>query len=379
MSKNLSDDPKDLERRQFLKMSATGVAASLAGCATPAGSEPVAPAAEPALPAEPAAPAQAAPPPPQVGDLVDPLATPSENWQEPWTWRPELWPEARFELNVIENQNPGASPSPGNPAPALFSFNGISPAPTVRVRADGTLRIKVRNTLGLNHQDTPIGPGPDPVDLTPATEAKVCGLLDQPVVRSGIPQTKELCNPFFLPEELLEVIGGETRPGWSLKGHVNGQHATRVTNLHTHGLHVQPETNDDGSHSDNVLLRILPRADWEARKNSSDPDLHTLGSNEHVGELDYEIRLGWDRNGTPQSHPPGTHWYHPHAHGATHDQVASGMAGFLIVEGDVDEAINRAMTGEAWPAPEVKAGPFDYRERLVFFQRAFIGSGDANA
>ncbi|MEE8148085.1 MAG: multicopper oxidase domain-containing protein, partial [Longimicrobiales bacterium] len=79
------------------------------------------------------------------------------------------------------------------------------------------------------------------------------------------------------------------------------------------------------------------------------------------------------------SHPPGTHWYHPHAHGATHDQVASGMAGFLIVEGDVDEAINRAMTGEAWPAPEVKAGPFDYRERLVFFQRAFIGSGDANA
>ena len=35
------------------------------------------------------------------------------------------------------------------------------------------------------------------------------------------------------------------------------------------------------------------------------------------------------------------------------------MAGFLIVEGDVDTAVNRAMTGEAWPAPEVKTSMVD--------------------
>jgi FtsP/CotA-like multicopper oxidase with cupredoxin domain len=378
-----SDPPKDLERRQFLKLGATGVAASLTACATTGVPEPETPAAEstspPAAPPEAAVPAQAAPPTPEVGDLISPLATPAETWQEPWTWRPQDWPDAKLELNVVENQNPGASPSPGNPTPALFSYNGMSPGPTVRVRSDGTLRVKVRNMLGLNQQDTQVGPAPDPVELTPSMSKKVCASLGQPTVRSGIPQTKERCIGVFVPEELLEVIGGETRPGWSLKGHLNGQHATRVTNLHTHGLHVRPETNDDGSHSDNVLLRILPRADWEARKTSSDSDLRTLGANEHIGQLDYEMRLGWNRNGTRMDHPPGTHWYHPHPHGATHDQVASGMAGFLIVEGDVDEAINREMTRQAWPEPEVKTGPFDYRERLMFIQRVFLGSFDANA
>ena len=78
-------------------------------------------------------------------------------------------------------------------------------------------------------------------------------------------------------------------------------------------------------------------------------------------------------------HPPGTHWYHPHAHGATNNQVASGMAGFLIVEGDVDEAINQAMTGESWPDPSMKTGPFDYRERLMFMQRVVTQSFDLDA
>ena len=55
------------------------------------------------------------------------------------------------------------------------------------------------------------------------------------------------------------------------------------------------------------------------------------------------------------------------------------MAGFFVVEGDVDEAVNRAMTGEAWPDPELKTGPFDYRERLIFIQRVFVNSVDLDA
>ncbi|MFV2007981.1 MAG: hypothetical protein ACC667_11060, partial [Longimicrobiales bacterium] len=171
VSQSLSDPPKDLERRQFLKLGATGVAASLTGCATAGVPEPDAPAAESApptaTPPEAAAPAQTTPPTPEVGDLVNPLTTPAETWQEPWTWRPQDWPDAKLELNVVENQNPGASPSPGNPTPALFSYNGMSPGPTVRVRSDGTLRVKVRNMLGLNRQDTQVGPAPDSLELTP--------------------------------------------------------------------------------------------------------------------------------------------------------------------------------------------------------------------
>ena len=67
--------------------------------------------------------------------------------------------------------------------------------------------------------------------------------------------------------------------------------------------------------------------------------------------LRYELQIGnvqrsKRRPGSAaQPHPPGTHWYHPHAHGSTHDQVASGLAGFLIVEGDVGRRVAERMRG----------------------------------
>jgi len=35
-------------------------------------------------------------------------------------------------------------------------------------------------------------------------------------------------------------------------------------------------------------------------------------------------------------HPSGTHWYHAHKHGSTHDQVSGGLAGAIIIEDDPD-------------------------------------------
>jgi FtsP/CotA-like multicopper oxidase with cupredoxin domain len=72
-----------------------------------------------------------------------------------------------------------------------------------------------------------------------------------------------------------------------------------VTNLHSHGLWVSPSGN-----SDNVLISIKPGVNFE-----------------------YEYNI-------PVGHPAGTFWYHPHQHGSTAMQVASGMAGALVVEGD---------------------------------------------
>ncbi len=69
------------------------------------------------------------------------------------------------------------------------------------------------------------------------------------------------------------------------------------TNLHTHGLRVSPEGD-----SDNPFIHIAP------------------------GEaFDYRIAI-------PDSHPPGTFWYHPHAHGYVADQLLAGLAGALIVD-----------------------------------------------
>jgi FtsP/CotA-like multicopper oxidase with cupredoxin domain len=72
-----------------------------------------------------------------------------------------------------------------------------------------------------------------------------------------------------------------------------------TVNMHFHGLHVSPTGN-----SDNVLLNILPQTHFE-----------------------YEVNI-------PADHPSGTFWYHPHRHGSTALQVASGAFGALIIRGD---------------------------------------------
>ncbi len=81
-------------------------------------------------------------------------------------------------------------------------------------------------------------------------------------------------------------------------GH-NGGHCYNGTNLHTHGLWVNPSGNGD-----NVLLSINPGVSFQ-----------------------YEYNI-------PGDHPAGTFWYHTHRHGSTALQVSSGMAGALIIRGN---------------------------------------------
>ena len=92
------------------------------------------------------------------------------------------------------------------------------------------------------------------------------------------------------------VRGGDT-----IKVHLQNR-LDQPTNLHFHGSHVSPKGN-----SDNVLLNVKPGEDFE-----------------------YEYKL-------PEDHPPGLYWYHPHLHKFVDDQVNGGMAGAIIVRGDVDE------------------------------------------
>ena len=325
--------------------------------------------------------------PPSLERIVDPATIDAESWIEPWIWRPEDWPDGVLDLNLVAGENPGPSPSPGNRFASLFSWGGISPAPTVRMRADGLLRIKVRNLLGRSHFAAPIGAYPDPLDLPPDRIAEICRLV---AAKQGIPvapgEAPPECNTFFFPEEVNQVARIRTRPGHLGGEPVNGQHGAHVTNLHTHGLHTEPNVNANGTLGDDVMLRIIPRADWEARQRETDAENRRLHEHERIAEADYEHQLGDVMRARslraglpPQPHPPGTHWYHPHAHGSTHDQVSSGVAGFLIVEGDVDEAINRVMTGSASPDPRMRTGPWDYRERMVFVQRVEVSPVDLDA
>lgn len=82
------------------------------------------------------------------------------------------------------------------------------------------------------------------------------------------------------------------------KGDVNTPHCFNGTNLHSHGLWISPTGN-----SDNVLVSLNPGVSFQ-----------------------YEYNV-------PPDHPAGTFWYHPHRHGSTAIQVASGMAGAMIIQG----------------------------------------------
>lgn len=105
------------------------------------------------------------------------------------------------------------------------------------------------------------------------------------------------------------------------------------TNLHTHGLHVTPGLVSPGVYGDYVM---------------DDPELGiTPGSTRR-----HEFRIGAD-------HPPGAYWYHPHLHGATAIQVGSGMAGALMIKGEVDKV------------PEIAAA----KERIFVFQAPVSDAG----
>ncbi|MCA9879074.1 MAG: multicopper oxidase family protein, partial [Thermomicrobiales bacterium] len=106
------------------------------------------------------------------------------------------------------------------------------------------------------------------------------------------------------------------RPGETLGVTLTNQ-LDQPTNFHTHGLHVWPT-----GASDNVIREIVPQ--------STDAIVMDI----------------------PSNHNPGTFWYHGHKHGANAVQFYSGMTGFLIIEGDVDEV------------PEIAAA----KERVLMFQ-----------
>ena len=102
-------------------------------------------------------------------------------------------------------------------------------------------------------------------------------------------------------DRLIIVLNNKLPPNTDpLPPDHNTPHHFNSINLHTHGLHVSPN-------QDNVLLSLMPG------------DSYTYT---------YDI---------PANHPAGTFWYHAHKHGATAMHLFSGMAGLLIVEGEVDK------------------------------------------
>ena len=122
-------------------------------------------------------------------------------------------------------------------------------------------------------------------------------------------------------------------------GSANTPNCFNGTNLHSHGLWVNPSGNGD-----NVMVSINPGVSFQ-----------------------YEYNI-------PQDHPAGTFWYHSHRHGSTALQVSSGMAGALIVRGSRFPSIDAHGDLDTLLEP-VKDQPF--AERTLVFQQIQYACRDA--
>jgi FtsP/CotA-like multicopper oxidase with cupredoxin domain len=155
-------------------------------------------------------------------------------------------------------------------ATSLRSFNGIYMAPTLVVDIGDTIRIALNNRLPAN-------------------------------------------------------VGGQ-----SSLSYLNFQNST---NLHFHGLHVDPKEIRPGVFGD----YMIDNADAGVKPGAS--RLH-------------EVKI-------PGNHTNGIYWYHPHLHGATNVQVSSGMFGAILIRDPRDTFI----TGN------------EIRERVIFAHKVSL---DAN-
>lgn len=138
-------------------------------------------------------------------------------------------------------------------------------------------------------------------------------------------ESKTQCLHNFLVSKSVNVIDGkDTLKAYEIIEHTgdhNIPHNFNTTNLHVHGLHISP-------YQDDIFRRLPPS---------------------FVTEYQYDVE---------KDHTPGTFWYHPHVHGSTALQVASGMSSALIIEdGDLSEF------------PALKEASEPKHERIMIFNQ----------
>ncbi|MBV8977765.1 MAG: multicopper oxidase domain-containing protein [Alphaproteobacteria bacterium] len=116
-----------------------------------------------------------------------------------------------------------------------------------------------------------------------------------------------------------------------------------ITNFHTHGFWVSPSGN-----SDNVLL--------------------TFDTDAPPFKFEFDV---------PPEHPAGTFWYHPHVHGSTAIQLASGLEGAIIIRGNrLPQVDAHGVIEKTGDIDTLFAGVHDLKERIMLFQQISYGCRD---
>ena len=96
--------------------------------------------------------------------------------------------------------------------------------------------------------------------------------------------------------------------------------AANPTNLHTHGLIVEPRqpSTSNPTYGDYVYVLAYPKGQL--------PQMAMPGLDVTDKPLDYDIYI-------PRNHPSGSFWIHPHVHGLALNQLSYGLAGIITIGG----------------------------------------------
>jgi L-ascorbate oxidase len=102
------------------------------------------------------------------------------------------------------------------------------------------------------------------------------------------------------------------------------------TNLHTHGLIVEPHHPDrkDDPFGDYIFVIDLAPGVAPPTGQAVSPEHH---ENDHSANFIFEEVFVDYRIPIPKSHPSGLFWFHPHVHGLSLNQVAGGLAGIITI------------------------------------------------
>ncbi|KAJ3027651.1 UNVERIFIED_CONTAM: hypothetical protein HDU68_003409 [Siphonaria sp. JEL0065] len=113
--------------------------------------------------------------------------------------------------------------------------------------------------------------------------------------QTAVPGPTWVCNPGdTVTVTLINNLTANAASDPDTMSAMNTMHNPNTTNLHTHGLHVDPQV-------DNVFVTVSPGGKWT-----------------------YSYKI-------PTDQPAGLYWYHAHRHGSSAMQVMGGLIGAIYV------------------------------------------------
>lgn len=259
---------------------------------------------------------------------------------------------------------------------AAWFMQSVALLPRNLYAVDGELTTTLYAQFGLAENRIGVSPNPkDPAENPECTSDSRCQIWTRSY---GLSSTKEMLpgpTLFYNPGDLLTVNLVNLLDSESLKQFEQGQadninkksdetldnvadavrqevnipHNLNNTNLHVHGLHVDPGKDD-------VTIVIVPEseagtvAQYDAPHDIPTTPEEVLQNLNEGSVSDQAVKPGqWAyQYRIPDNHLPGTHWFHPHKHGSTAAQVENGMAGSMVIQEPEGLEIFPGSRGTEW-------------------------------